>query len=150
MHRVIVRFDHPTWKALDDKRHALGTTFQDVGRALLLGWLSGESTTPEKAIAPSTDVREDLFTELRDAVTRVPYSLRAELLEVLERTALLVARGPGPYGEVLQGSDERREREEIERRERALAEIADRTGSAADQDNDKARKPPARAATKKR
>lgn len=56
---------------------------------------SGESTTPQKIIAPSTEVREDTFTALRDALARVPESLRAELLEVLERTAALVARGLG-------------------------------------------------------
>jgi hypothetical protein len=148
MHRVIVRFDSATWKALDDKRHASRTTFQEIGSRLLTEWLSGEYTIPEKAIAPVREVREDLFTALRDAVSRVPDPLRAELLEVMERTATLVAKGLGFTTEGLQGIDERREREEIKRREGQLAEITARTGGTEGQDTDPARKPSTRTSKK--
>ena len=118
-------------------------SFQGLVVHLLRQWLSGESTSPTKAIAPVREMREDLFTALRDAVARVPDPLRAELLEVMERTATLVAKGLGFTTEGIQVLDERREREEIKRREGQLAEIAARIGSSEGPDPDSARKPAA-------
>jgi hypothetical protein len=91
MKRVVVRFDKETYLEIDNERHALRTTWQEIGETLFSQWLKGrlvqknhDSTSRELGTVPANDQLK-LCSGSRDMDYAKPTDEFSELLASTER-----------------------------------------------------------------
>ena len=81
--RIVVRVGEERWRALDDKRHAERTTFQDLGLRLFENWMVGDNK--QEIIGETGEIRDSSYGEAAESAdiidTDKPW-LKA-LLEIL-------------------------------------------------------------------
>jgi hypothetical protein len=83
LNRISLRVPSDLFKKLEDKRHHLRTTFQEVGLALFADWLSGKQTVLPPDPPVIGEMRE--FLEIADRRRAAALTVNVEVFLANER-----------------------------------------------------------------